>query len=265
MFKKVFLTIIIIFPILYLQAQVKVSGFVVDEGNEPVPFCNIKFKGSTKGTISDEKGYFYLQSDQTYLNLEVSFIGFEKLDVPLKKINFDLTLVLKEVRDELNEVRIYSGKIKKNGNPAISILRKIWAHKRKNGIYLYDKYEYDKYEKIEFDLNSIDDKLINNKVFNGMELVFDQIDTSAITGKTYLPIFINESVYETYGRNISPKRKNEILVANKNSGFSDNQGLIAFVKQLYVEYDIYDNYIKFFDKSFASPLSKLGLIFIIMY
>lgn len=258
MFKKVFLTIIFIFPILYLHAQVKVSGFIVDEEDEPVPFCNIKFKGSTKGTISDEKGHFYLQSDQTYLNLEVSFIGFEKLEVPLKKLNFDLKLVLREARDELNEVRIYSGKIKKKGNPAISILRKIWEKKRKNGVYLYDKYEYDKYEKIEFDLNNIDDKLMNNKVFNGMEMVFEQVDTSAITGKAFLPIFINESVYEIYGQNISPKKKNEFLIANKNSGFSDNQGLIAFVKQLYVEYDIYDNYIKFFDKSFASPLSKLG-------
>ena len=60
----------------------------------------------------------------------------------------------------------------------------------------------------------------------------------------------NHGLYEIYGQNISPKKKNEFLIANKNSGFSDNQGLISFVKQLYVEYDIYDNYIKFFDKSF---------------
>lgn len=258
MFKKVILTIILFFSILYLQGQVKVEGTIVDNQDNPLPYCNVIFLGSTKGTISDENGHFYLQSDQNFTNLEVSFIGFEKKVIPLKKQNFDIKIVLEELRDELNEVRIYSGKIKNKGNPAIAILRKIWDRKRKNGVYLYDRYEYDKYEKIEFDLNSIDDKLINNKVFNGMELVFEQVDTSAITGKTYLPIFINESVYETYGRNISPKKKNEILVANKNSGFSDNQGLIAFIKQLYVEYDIYDNYIKFFDKSFASPLSKLG-------
>ena len=91
-----------------------------------------------------------------------------------------------------------------------------------------------------------------------MEFIFDQVDTSSVTGKPYLPIFINESVYETYGQNVYPKKKNEKLIANKNSGFSDNQGLIAFVKQLYVDYDIYENYIKFFDKSFASPLSRLG-------
>ena len=48
-------------------------------------------------------------------------------------------------------------------------------------------------------------------------------------------------------------------MGNKNSGFSDNQTLIAFIKDLYKEYDVYDNYLKFFDKSFVSPLSTTGI------
>ncbi len=256
--KKPLFIIIILFTLLSLNAQVKVSGVIVDEQNEPIPFSNVIFKGSTKGTISDENGHFYLQSNKIYMELEVSYVGFETKIIPLKKNNFNLKIILLEERDELKEVMIYSGKIKKKGNPAIAILKKIWAKKHKNGIYLYNQYEYDKYEKLEFDLNNIDEKFESKKIFKGMEFVFDQVDTSAITGKAYLPIFINESVYKIYGNNTIPKKKNEKLIANKNSGFSDNQGLIAFVKQLYVDYDIYKNYLKFFDKSFASPLSKLG-------
>lgn len=256
---KNFLYIIVIFFTLQNTfAQVKVSGIVIDEQNNPIPFSNVIFKGSTKGTISDEDGKFYLQSDIEYKEIEVSFLGFESEVVQLKKQNFDLEIVLKESRGQLKEVKLYSGRIKKKGNPAIAILKKIWSKKRKNGIYLYDRYEFDKYEKIEFALNNIDEKTKKSRVFKGMELVFEHVDTSAITGKAYLPIFINESVYRVYGRNIVPKKRNEKLIANKNSGFSENQGLIAFVKQLYVDYDIYDNYVKFFDKSFASPLSKLG-------
>ena len=249
---------IILFYTLNLSAQVKTSGVIVDEQNDPVPFANVIFKGSIEGTISDENGHFYLQSDESYVELEVSFLGFETQAIPLKKQNFDLRIVLLEAKTQLKEVKLYTGKVKRKNNPAIALLRKIWAKKRKNGVYLYDRYEYDKYEKIEFDINNIDDKFKSRRFFNGFEFVFDQVDTSAITGKSYLPIFINESVYETYGQNIAPKKKNERLVANKNSGFSENQGLIAFVKQLYADYDIYDNYIKFFDKSFASPLSKIG-------
>jgi hypothetical protein len=241
-----------------LTAQIKVSGFVVDTTDEPVPFANIIFKGSIDGTISDENGKFYLESETSHAELEVSFVGFETKLIPLGGVTTNLRIVLEEGRDQLKEVTIYSGKIAKKNNPAIDILRKIWSKKRKNGLNMYDRYEFDRYEKIEFDLNNIDDGLMDKKIFDGMEMVFDQIDTSKITGKVYLPIFINESVYKTYGRNVFPRKKNSVMLANKNSGYSDNQALISFLKQLYVDIDIYDNYLLLFDKKFSSPLSKLG-------
>ena len=239
-------------------AQVRVSGIVVDEQDEPVPFANIIFKGSTQGTISNENGTFYLESDATYAELEVSFVGFETRLVPLEAVNMDMRIVLSETSNQLDEVTLYTGKMPKKNNPAVDILKKIWRKKRRNGLYLYDRYEFDKYEKIEFDLNNIDEKLMNRKVFDGLEMVFDQVDTSKITGKVYLPIFINESVYKTYGKNIYPRKVSSKLIANKNSGYSDNQALIAFLKQLYVDFDIYENYLLFFDKKFSSPLSRLG-------
>ena len=68
-------------------------------------------------------------------------------------------------------------------------MKKIWENKRRNGIYLYNQYEFSKYEKIEFDLNNIDEKLKTNRMFKGMEFIFEQVDTSNVTGKPYLPIF----------------------------------------------------------------------------
>jgi hypothetical protein len=99
---------------------------------------------------------------------------------------------------------------------------------------------------------------MKSKLFKGMEFVFEQVDTSDVTGKSYLPIFINEALSQVYGDNTNGKLK-EITKANKNSGFSNNQQLIAFIKDLYAEYDIYDNYLKFFDKDFVSPLSRTGI------
>ena len=219
---------ILFFISIGLNAQTKVNGFVVDESDEPVPFANIIFAGSTEGTISDENGKFYLESEYAFEELEVSFVGFETKLIPLGKVNTNLRIVLQEGRDQLKEVMVYSGRVKKKNNPAIDILKKIWSQKRKNGLNMYDRYEFDRYEKIEFDLNNIDEKLMDRKIFEGMEMVFDQIDTSRITGKVFLPIFINESVYKTYGKNIYPRKKNTIMEANKNSGYSDNQALISF-------------------------------------
>lgn len=232
-------------------AQTKVSGHVVDENNDPVAFANVLFKGSTEGTITNENGKFYLESETTWDALIVSFLGYETLELPLaKKVNYELNLVLKEEADALDEVVIVTGKQSKKAeeNPAIAILKKIWEHKRKNGLNQFKQYEYDKYEKVEFDLNTIDSALIKSKLFRGMEFVFEEVDTSRVTGKTYLPIFINEAVSRVYGDNVLDKEK-EDLKGNKNSGFSNNQVIIDFVDDLYSDYNIYDNYLKFLIKA----------------
>lgn len=237
-------------------SQVKISGVVKDEKNQSVPFASIVFMGSSTGTVSDENGKFYLESNKTYTKIEVSFLGYETKTIPVKSRDFNLTIVLKEEAARLEQVFIYSGKVKKKGNPAIAILEKIWAKKRQNGIYLFDQYQYEKYEKLEFDMNNVDSAMIKSKLFKGMEFVFEGIDTSNVTGKAFLPIFINESVYASFGKNKGGKKLREDLVANKNSGFNNNQNVIAFIKDLYVDYNVYDSYIKIFDKSFVSPISK---------
>ena len=255
---KTKLLLLLLFFTILLTAQTKVSGIILDEENEPLPFVNIVFKNSTKGTSSDENGKFYLESKKTYPILSVSSMGYETVVLPLKAVNYDLKIILKEAGDQLEEVKIYSGRVKRKGNPAVAILKKMWQKKRKNGIYMYDHYQYDKYEKIEFDMNNIDSAFKSQKVFKGMEFIFNKVDTSNITGKTYLPFFINESVYKTYGKNTFPSRVKEELIANKNSGFNNNANINEFLKQLYTDYNVYDNYIRIFDKSFSSPLGKTG-------
>jgi hypothetical protein len=237
-------------------AQVKVRGTVKDLQNQTVPFANVVFVGSTVGTVSDENGKFYLESEENFTQIEVSFLGFEKKIIDILDRDLYLEIILKEEASNLKEVFIYSGKVKKKGNPAIAILKKIWAKKRRNGIYLFDQYQYEKYEKLEFDMNNVDSSMMKSRIFKGMEFIFKGVDTSRITGKSFLPIFINESMYHSFGKNTGIKKLREDLIANKNSGFNSNQNVIAFIKDLYVDYNIYDSYIKIFDKSFVSPISE---------
>lgn len=257
MMKNTLLIILLLFSST-LFSQTKVKGIVIDQTGEPIAFCNVIFKNSIKGTTTDENGKFFLSSKKTYKELAISFMGFETKIIPLKAVNYNLEIVLKEEGSNLKEVVIYSGKVKRKGNPAIAILKNIWKKKRKNGIHMFDYYQFDKYEKVEFDLNNIDENFKNQKIFKGMEFVFKQIDTSEITGKTYLPFFINESKYRVYGKNTFPTQRKDELVANRNSGTQNNQNVNEFLKQLYADYNIYDNFIRLFDKAFTSPLSKVG-------
>ncbi|TRX42348.1 DUF5686 and carboxypeptidase-like regulatory domain-containing protein [Flavobacterium restrictum] len=238
--------------------QTKVSGIVLDKENLPIPFANVVFKDSNTGIVTNEDGRFYLESPKTYSVLVISSVGFSDKEITLEKaINYNFKIVL-NAAENLKEVVIFTGKTSKKTNPALDILRKIWERKRKNGLYLFDQYQMEKYEKVEFDMNTIDSAFMKNKLFKGMEFIFNQVDTSKITGKTYLPIFINEALYDVYGDNKIKKIKQKIK-ANKTAGFNGNQQILGFVKDLYSDYDIYDNHLTFFDKSFTSPLSRTGI------
>ena len=241
-----------------LFAQTKVSGVVVDKSNKPIPFANIAFKNSSEGVVSNEDGIFYLESSKAYQTIVVTSVGFSDKEVILEKsATYDIKIQLVEIVT-LNEVVVYRGKTSKKNNPALDILKKIWERRRKNGLHLFAQYQMEKYEKVEFDLNTIDTAYMKKKLFKGMEFIFDQVDTSKVTGKTYLPIFINEALSDVYGDNKLKKVK-EKTKANKTSGFNGNQQILSFVNDLYSEFDVYDNHITFFDKSFTSPLSTTGV------
>jgi len=255
---KIIVQLIVFFILQSVWSQTKVSGKIIDKSNQPIPFANVVFKGSNEGVVANEDGHFYIESAQQYSALLVASIGFSDKEISLdKSVNYNFVIQLNEI-ENLKEVVLFTGKTSKKKNPALDILRKIWEHKRKNGLNIFDQYQMEKYEKVEFDMNTIDSAFMKNKLFKGMEFVFKQVDTSAITGKTYLPIFINESLSDIYGDTKLKKRK-EKLKANKNSGFGDNQQILSFVKDLYSDYDIYNNHLNFFDKSFTSPLSKTGI------
>ena len=257
--KVLFLGLFLLFAMSHtIFAQTKVSGIVVDKADQPIPFANVVFKGSNTGIVTNEDGRFYIESPKNYTTLIISSAGFSEKEITLEKlVNYNFKIQLSEA-ESLKEVVVFTGKTSKKNNPALDILRKIWERKRKNGLYLFDQYQMEKYEKVEFDMNSIDSAFMKNKIFKGMEFIFDQVDTSRVTGKTYLPIFINEAISDVYGDNKIKKVKN-IVKANKTSGFDGNQQILAFVKDLYSDYNIYDNHLTFFDKSFTSPLSKTGI------
>lgn len=256
---KYFYFLLFIFSSFFAHSQSKVSGQVKDEFGDPIAYANVFFKDSNDGTITNENGRFYLETYETHSFVVFSFVGYKTLEIELiEKNNFKMDVVLEEESASLEEVVIFSGKQSKKNNPAIDILRKIWKNRRANGVRKFKQYTYDKYEKLEFDLNTIDSGLINSRTFRGMEFIFDQVDTSRITGNTYLPLFINEAFSKVYGDNIINK-ETEVLEGNKNSGFENNQTFIELIKDLYADFDIYDNHLKFFNVAFTSPLSKTGI------
>ena len=62
-----------------------VSGTLTDKdmNNEPLPFANVQIKGTTIGTTTDENGKYVLNVEPGNHIVQLSFLGYETIEVPV--------------------------------------------------------------------------------------------------------------------------------------------------------------------------------------
>ena len=258
-FRKNFLILTILvfsgFSQVILAQSTKIRGRIIDsKTKQALPFVNIAFKGTTIGTTSDFDGQYFLETRTPGDSLHISFVGYKEQTFKIQKANFQtLNVELKSESFDLQEIKVVPGE-----NPAHIILRKTIAQKRKNNPARFNSYKYESYTKMEMDLNNIKDDFKNKKIMRQFQFVFDYVDTSVITGKPYLPIFITESLSD-YHFQRKPRVEREIIKASQISGIKDNASLAQFTGQLHQNINIYDNYIDIFNMGFVSPIADGGL------
>ncbi|GGD64771.1 SusC/RagA family TonB-linked outer membrane protein [Emticicia aquatilis] len=82
--------------------NVKITGKVTDDGGSPLYGVNVAIKGSTKGTISDDKGMYSIEAAKGS-ELTFSYIGFSATNVTVGSSNV-INVSLKPEAGVLNEV-----------------------------------------------------------------------------------------------------------------------------------------------------------------
>jgi len=111
---KTYLLYSIFFVSAFAFSQTKVTGTVVNITDNPIAGVAVVFKGTDKGIETDEEGKFVLNSDERERKLEVSFLGFKKETIKLKKgDNLDLKIILKQEGVALDEVTLENKKKRK--------------------------------------------------------------------------------------------------------------------------------------------------------
>jgi hypothetical protein len=249
--KKFLMMLFSCISVFYINAQpTKIRGTVFDlSTRQAIPYANILLKGSSETTTTDTEGNFFIQTNSESDTLVISNIGYKKSEIKINSHYFnDLIITLEPYEYSLNEVVIHPGE-----NPSWKIMRKIVDNKKNNNPEKLDAYSFETYSKVEIDISNITSDLKNEFIFKDFDFVFANIDTSAETGKTYLPIIIYESVSDFYFKKL-PKLEKEVIKAIKVSGI-ENQSLAQYAGQMYFDINIYDNFIEIFDRKFVSPFS----------
>lgn len=244
-------------------AQNAASGKIVDaKTNKEVTGVDIFINDSNEAFLTTTTGAFSVQSDSIIYKLKFlrKSYALESIDITPENANNIFVKLSKEKVESIQEVVIHNEKTKyknKKENPAYAIMQEVWKRKRNNGLSKFDTYTYREYEKIQFDANNLDSAFMKRKIFNKLDFIFDYADSTA-SGKMALPVFLNEAVYENYGENKPGKKTKRLLIAQKTSGFQDNQIVTLTAKNLYRDINIYDNTLNYFDIGFPSPVGTDG-------
>ncbi len=257
--KQKFLVIWSLITLLFIAGafgQTKVRGLVKDaETGEPLPFVNVSYKGTTVGVITDFNGKYFLETKKPVDSLVFSYVGYQREAYSVQPNTFQIiNTSLQSSSVQLAEVVVLPGE-----NPAHVLLRKIDNNRERNNIERYKTYSYEVYNKMEIDISNVDENFKKNRLFNQFQFVFDYVDTSAVTGKSYLPVFITETLSEYYFQK-SPKKEKEIIQGSNISGVK-NEKISEFTGQMYLQVNIYENFISVFGKGFVSPIASFGKLY----
>lgn len=242
-----------------LHAQVtKVRGAVLDaESGEPLPFVGVYFEGTTIGISTDLEGRYYIETrDPSAKELRAYLLGYEPEVVAVQPGAFtEVNFHLKLDRDQL------AASVVKPDNKRIRrFLKALDEHRTLNDPMEYDQWLSRVYSRMEVDATHLD-WLVDSKV--GTKVLAPLLackDTSAITGESFYPVVISETMSDKYHQK-NPAVDKEIIQANKISGFETDNALTQFTGMYVLELNLYDATIPLFNATIPSPLAAYGHAF----
>ena len=243
-----------------------VSGYVVDsKSNVALPYVNVYYEGKGVGGLTNEKGFFSVPYNKKWNNLTFSCVGYTKKTVPITDTIKGLRIQLEMSSNVVSGVKIVAQKKKYNrrNNPAVELMRKVIAAKKKKELSLKPFFSYNKYQKISFALNDITPKVLEEGTFKKMPFLKNRVELSPETGKLILPISVNEMYTEHIYRK-DPKSEKDIVMARKVTGlndfFSTGDMLTTLLEDVFTDVDVYDNNIRLLQTQFVSPISSTNAI-----
>ena len=263
--KLYFVVVLLLVSTLQLMAQQKITGRVIDEDGFPVSYASVQYRGHKIAVSSDSQGKFSIEKHPDWV-LTVSALSYKSQTISVnEKMDF-IEVKLKDDSHKLNEVVVKTkrGKYSRKDNPAVELMRRVIAAKKKTDLSNHDYYQYDKYQKITLALNDLKKEQLEGKFFSKRQYLLDQVETSPYNGKLTLPVSIDETVSQHIYRK-DPKTEKDIIKGQQSNGIGQviqtGEILNTALKDAFTDVDIYDDYVRLLQYPFPSPIGRTGISF----
>ena len=259
MLKKVCISLMLLGVAVFAAAQsTRVRGTVRDASTgEALPFVSIYFDGTTIGISSDLEGHYSLETRSRDARvLTASIIGYKSHSVSVNPGSFaEVNFLL-----EQDPTQLEAALVKPDNRYIKSILRKLDAARHVHDPDHAPDWNARLYTKIEFDVQNMEDLLQFKPLNRNIGFIREYSDTSAITGKAYIPALISENVSDVY-HSLEPSFNREVMRASRISGFEDDNFLRQFTGSYLLKTNFYKSNIAVFNLNIPNPAAASSQLF----
>ncbi|MCR4809653.1 MAG: DUF5686 and carboxypeptidase regulatory-like domain-containing protein [Prevotella sp.] len=250
----------------------QITGEIIDDKSGlPVPYASAIYRGNKVAVASDEEGKFTIERHQGW-RLTVSSVGYIPQVINITRQTPDHIVVrLKADTQQLSEVSVKSkrkSKYSRKDNPAVELMKKVIAAKKRTELKNHDFYQYNNYQKITLALNDLTEPDLNSRMFHKHQWLLNQIEVCQYNQKLILPMSVEETVAQKIYRK-DPHAEKSIIKGQNSTGINDlfqtGDILNSVLKDVFTDIDIYEDNVRLFQYPFTSPIGKDAIQFYRFY
>ena len=245
----------------------KITGIVVDDATgDTIAFASAIYKGHHVMVSADKDGRFSIERHNGW-TLTFSALGYKPLDMMIgPKTKSVLRIALKPEANQLQGITVSQKRQRysRKNNPAVELMRRVIAAKKRTQLENHDFYQFHKYQKLTLGMNDLTPKDLSGNLFQKRKWLLDQVELCPQNGKLILPLNVTETVTRKIYRK-NPSTHRDIIMGENSTGinnfFETGDLLGSSLKDAFADVDIYDNEIRLVRHSFTSPISNNAISF----
>lgn len=255
---------------LYAAAQDMITGQVSDASTgDSIPFAGVRYSGRKGGIACDRSGHFSIERRTGWLIFTA--VGYKPLRVRTDgSAPAFMRVVMQPDCRQLDEVTVKTGRrrYRRKDNPAVELMRRVIAAKKRTGLDNRPFYEYYNYRKITLAVNDINPGDLDKGVFRRAGWLTAQVEFCPLNKKLIMPMAVDETVTRNIYRR-EPRGGKSIVMGHRAEGVNQvlqTGGMLnALLQDAFTDVDIYDDQIRLLRHPFTSPIGKDAIGFYRFY
>jgi hypothetical protein len=243
-----------------------VQGRVTDaDTKEPVSYATVGAPGTNFSTRTDDDGRYTFRINRRVTELRFVCVGYNAVTVKVPDSDAEsvtLDVVLSAQTQVLKEVVVKPKKYRNKNNPAVELIQLVVQNRDRNRVENFGSFQEEQYEKLMMGVSNLSEKSKNRRWLRSWKFALENADTTKLAGTGVIPAYLQENVQDFYSQR-NPKRNKTVVKATQKVRFPlmDDDGIELYLRYLYQNVDLYDNYVVLLTDHFLSPIANNAPLF----